>query len=468
MDLAALLARLGEIDASLDALLAHDTFTDEQRAEHDSLVGERSRVVAQIDRLRDRDAREAQRAELTASLRQPGGRRTTDDPPPQPPTQSSPWANASTPRNFLRRESQQREPTERAYRFGMFARATLSRTMPGRMRSRYAEEFAEREFPEIFAAAHDTNDGMGTGYLIPPEFGSDMIVLRERYGVARRLFRVWPMSRETLTVPRWESGLTAYFVGEGAAITESRVAHDNVSLTARKLAAIGRWSSEVDMNSIVNFGDYLAGEIAYAFSEKEDQCAFNGDGTSTYGHIQGVRSKLTSVDGAGTDSAGLVTQGTGNTWGAIALADFHNVVAKLPQYADTPNAAWVCHKTFYSSVMQKLELAAGGVTGMEISSGDRRPRLTFLGYPVEFSQVFPSTTAATTVSCVLGDFARGTAFGDRRSESLLFSDQATVNGESLYERDQIAIRGTEHFDINVYGCGSSSAAGPIVGLATGA
>jgi HK97 family phage major capsid protein len=175
---------------------------------------------------------------------------------------------------------------------------------------------------------------------------------------------------------------------------------------------------------------------------------------------------LTDIDGGATDSAGVVTQGTSNTWSAMVLADFNAVVGKLPQFADTPNTCWVCHKTFYATVMQKLETAAGGNSLQDIANGDRRPRPLFLGYPVEFSQVFPSVTATTGVMCILGDLQLSSVFGDRQQTSIAFSEHATISGESVFERNQIAVRGTERFDINNHGCGDASTVGAVVGLQT--
>jgi HK97 family phage major capsid protein len=70
------------------------------------------------------------------------------------------------------------------------------------------------------------------------------------------------------------------------------------------------------------------------------------------------------------------------------------------------------------------------------------------------------------VMCALGDFSLGGIFGDRQQTSIAFSEHGTVGGESVWERNQIAIRGTERFDIVVHGCGTSTTPGPIVGLAT--
>jgi HK97 family phage major capsid protein len=238
-----------------------------------------------------------------------------------------------------------------------------------------------------------------------------------------------------------------------------------VRLTAKDLMVLSRYTNQVSMDVVVNFGDDLAGEISYAFANKEDDCAFNGTGSNTYGGIVGVRTKLQDVDGAGTDSIGLANA-TGNLYSEIVLGDFNKVVGLLPQHADTDRACWVCHKAFYHTVMQKLEMAAGGATMMEIANGDRRPRPLFAGYPVEFSQVMPSTEANTQVCALLGDFTQGAAFGDRQEESIAFSEHATVNSENVFERNEIAIRGTERFDVVVHDVGSSSVAGPIVGLQT--
>jgi HK97 family phage major capsid protein len=113
--------------------------------------------------------------------------------------------------------------------------------------------------------------------------------------------------------------------------------------------------------------------------------------------------------------------------------------------------------------MQRLALAAGGTTATEIVNGVSV--MMFLGYPVRISQKFPSTTANSQIPVLFGNFAQGAMFGSRTgSETIAFSSEATVGGESMWERDQIGVRGTERFDVVVHDYGSASAAGPIVGL----
>lgn len=356
---------------------------------------------------------------------------------------------------------------ERAYRFGQWVLARVSQDLPGRYSFPYAKEFVDNYMRPMNTAHSESDATTGGHFLVPAEFNRDLIELRENRGVVRRLFGREPMTSDILHTPKRASGLTAYFVAENGAGTESNMTWSDVTLVAKDVMVLARMSNQLSADAVVSIGDKLAGEIAYAFADKEDECGFNGDGTSTYGGIRGVRQLLTSIDDAGTDSAGLVTQGTSNTWSAIVLGDFNSVVGKLPQYGNTPNTVWVMHSTFYYSVAQKLEMASGGVPMSEIANGDRRPRPMFMGFPVEFSQVFPSATATATVVAALGDFQVGAMFGDRQQTTIAFSEHASIGGENVFERNQIAIRGTERMDINVHGCGTSAVVGPIVGLRTG-
>lgn len=304
------------------------------------------------------------------------------------------------------------------------------------------------------------------GAVVPAEFDPMLIRLVEEYGKFRQFAKISPMSSETKSQPRRTAGITTYWVGEAATITASNPTFDNINLVAKKLASITVMSSEISEDSAINLADELAFEMGYGFALAEDQAGFLGDASSTYGGITGVTQKLKGLNGTIANIAGLFV-GAGNAYSELLLTDFNNTVALLPQYADN-NAAWYVHKGFFHSVMQKLELAAGGVTANEIATGDRRPRPMFLGYPVNFVQVMPRTEANSQVCALLGDLAMAATMGDRRTRTV-FTDPY-----SLSNKDQILVRCTERVDINVHDVGNFSATaslrvpGPIVGLITAA
>lgn len=368
----------------------------------------------------------------------------------------------SLPRHGAIRSFKGEDAAEKAYRFGQFIRASI-------LGLSEARDFCSRNGIEITKTLGETramSEGVNEtgGFLVPVEFSNDLIDLREQFGVFRRNAKVAPMSTDTLVIPRRTGGLTAYFGAEAAAMTASDKAWDQVELVTKKLYAYARYSTELSEDAVISIGDDLASEIAYAFAEKEDQCGFNGDGTSTYGGIVGVREKLKGLSGTIANIAGLQV-GSGNSYSELTLADFEGVVARLPQYADSDMAAWFVHRQFYWNVMVKVMLASGGVTAAEIEDA-RRQR--FLGYRVEFSQVMPKAEANSQVCAVFGDLAKAAVMGSRRDTTIAMSEH------SRFANDQIEIRGTERFDINVHSVGNAAAAaadqvaGPVVGLITAA
>src|SRR6266446_4754582 len=100
------------------------------------------------------------------------------------------------------------------------------------------------DLPIVKAAGEGINSAGGV--LVPGEIETAIIELRDVRGVFRSAVGGGsPMKSDNDTVPRRTGGLTAYFTAEGAAITESQAAWDNVGLTTKKLATLTRSSSEL-------------------------------------------------------------------------------------------------------------------------------------------------------------------------------------------------------------------------------
>jgi HK97 family phage major capsid protein len=260
------------------------------------------------------------------------------------------------------------------------------------------------------------------------------------------------MSSDTLRIAKRSSTLTAYFVGEAAAGTESQQVFDSVQLVAKKLMALTTVSSELLEDAVVNIGDDIAGEIAYSFSQKEDSCGFLGDGTSTYGGIVGLQNALTNATYQVSDGGATAPSG-------VTIAEITKGIGKLPAWAYQRNNVKIyCHKSVYHNAFERLALTAGGVTAAEIAAGSQ-PR--FFGYPVEFVQVLDASPDADGETfAFIGDLSQGCYFGDRRSTSVAFSDSAL----NAFEQDERVVRGTERFDIVCANVGSSTESGAVIKL----
>lgn len=351
------------------------------------------------------------------------------------------------------------DPEMEAYRFGRWAAACMGH--------RKSQEYCKTH--GIQTKAHLETVNSSGGFLVPDEFSNSLISLREEYGVFRRNAKLEPMGSDTKRVPIRSATLAAHFVGEATAGTESTQTFQSVALVAKKLMVLTTISNELNEDSLINLGDSVAGEIAYAFALKEDQCGFMGDGTSTYGGIVGAVSALNNV----SSNAGVTTLGgTDDEPSEILIGDFQNMMGSLPAYADSPNCKFYMHKSIYSAVCERIIYSTGGYSAREASEGVQGT--TFFGYPVEFVQVMADNTGGSSATgldgdqsderfryaCLFGDLGMASTFGDRRDNTISFSDSAL----NAFEQDEIVVRGTERFDIQVHSPGTSSAAGPLVAM----
>ncbi|MBN9529688.1 MAG: phage major capsid protein [Alphaproteobacteria bacterium] len=334
----------------------------------------------------------------------------------------------------------------RALRFGKFMLASV-------YGSTAAKAWCEGNGIELKVQTEGVNNAGGV--LVPEEFTNEIIDLRDAYGLFRRYCRNMPMGRDTMNQPRRTGGLIAYPVGEGKAIQESNASWDNVKLTANKWGVLVPFSTELDEDAAINIGDYLLGEIAYAFAVAEDGCGWSGDGSSSYHNITGFIPKFENS----ATLAGAVAAATGHdTFAEIDANDLSLMMGKLPQYVyQRGRPAWYCSQMGWAMVFQRIIQGAGG-----ISKDDATGRVVFqyLGFPVEISPSLPTAVTALNNKAMLffGDIGMAASFGDRRGMTVKRSE------DHKFAEDQIVLRATERFDINVHDVGDATVAGPVVAL----
>ena len=290
-------------------------------------------------------------------------------------------------------------------------------------------------------------NNLAGGFLVPEEFENAIITLREQFGVIRNHARVVPMSSDIKRMPRRSTNLSASFVGEASTASQSNETFDQINLVAKKSMVLTKFSSELSEDAVINFADDLAGEMAYAQAKLEDQCAFIGDSTSTYGGITGLAN---AVGSAGVSTA------TSNAFTAITMNQIQAAFALLPQYADNANAKIFCHKAVWNSVFLRLAYLSGGNNATDLLTGSGQ--LSFAGYPVVLCQAMNSTTGNGAVAFHFGDMSQAVYFGDRRQTAVDFSNSALTS----FETDMLCYRATTRWDLVCANVGDSSTAGSIV------
>ena len=286
------------------------------------------------------------------------------------------------------------------------------------------------------------------GFTVPDPLSSDLIYLREQFGIARQNCRIYPMSSDVLNVPNATASTTVYYPGENTAITPSDLTFAQVNLVAKKPSVLTQVSKELAEDSIIDFGATLARDMAYVLAKEEDRVVFNNAVDSTSG-LDGILYAVYSANGTKANIASLQVFTTGQTITySPTLANLKGMVAKLPTYA--AQAKWFMHKEIWYNAIAPLLDALGGNSIMDIQ-GAYGPTPMLYGYPVVFVQNMAKTLAATTPYILLGDLSMGTAFGDRRTVTIEVSDQYYFN------QDALAFKATERFAFKAFDIGNVDA-----------
>lgn len=314
------------------------------------------------------------------------------------------------------------------------------------------EQVIARRGHEWYATQNESQPTDG-GYLVPPQFENAVLNYREQVGVARQLARVVPMTSDSWTGVKQTSGTAVYYPGEEGAITPSDANFSRYTLEARKRAILAYVSAELTADSAVSIMDLLASDMGHQFALQEDKEFVIGDGTSTYGGVVGVKTAVIAA------TASVFTPVADNDdWSELTIGDHAGAMSLLSDKYRGGRLAWLCSAPYKYQVMDRLAYAQGGATAGDLTGGIMGGN--FMGYPVYLCDRMPTTSAVSTVGAIFGDFANAVVIGNRSGI------EVAVSPHYAFNTDQIAVRATTRYDINVHEEGDTSTAGAIVGLST--
>lgn len=289
-------------------------------------------------------------------------------------------------------------------------------------------------------------------FLAPIDFDAAVISVRETVGAFRQGAEVRPSRSDGQVRPRRTGGLTANFVTEGAAIPESSFTLDAIESAQKKLAILGRASAELFEDSAPDLGEFLASEIGYAFAAKEDDCGFNGDGTSTYSGISGLAAKLVGL------KSSVAAAAAHNTFLTIDTTDVTNLMAGVLATA-IPGASWYTSATGFAQTICRLAAVSGGLVATMRPDGTIAAN--YLGWPVTFSGKLPDVSTSLSGKAMLffGNLAMSSVLVERQQQTIIAISRARA-----LDADQVLIRGVQREDIINHSVGDASTRGPMAML----
>lgn len=315
---------------------------------------------------------------------------------------------------------------------------------------RLGHDYAGKKF-DLEIVGKDASTIVNTlgGALVPHEYIANLIYLTEPVGVARKLANVVRMSRDVTERPRKTAIVSMSPVGEGAALSTSDATYDVVSLTAKKAGIILKFATELFEDSAISVGDDAGNTIREAYDRRIDLDYFLGDGTSTYNGHSGLATAL---------PAGAYISGAGSAWSALTTANLLNTIGSF-ENVNTDRIYGVCSRQFAWQVLKRLDTATSQFREL-IGEASGPYQAVWMGIPIYYSQILPTASGSSVKSIYFGDFMGASMIGDRRDLTVDTSNQV------YWANDQIGVKATARYAVNVHGDGRGSTFGPITCLTT--
>lgn len=296
---------------------------------------------------------------------------------------------------------------------------------------------------------------------LPTQYSGQIVELVGQYGVARNVGTTYPMGTGTVKLPRIKTDPTFGLLTIATAVDQKSPQLEWVTFTAEKYGGLILLPSEIDADSIVSMGQFIARYAARNLARAEDQLFFMADGTATYSSVSGL-AKLVVTNGK------VAQLGKGNT----TFADVNKAAMRAVRgVVDAPalgNASYVMHPSweqFLRSHNTAGDLPfSNGMTTAGSNQGNTNPApglsgCTYDGLPIRWSQVMPAydakTVNASTVPILFGDFTY-MYLGTRGAPSVATSLEAGFAADLIY------VRALERIDAQLM------ANGAIAGIQTAA
>lgn len=283
-----------------------------------------------------------------------------------------------------------------------------------------------------------------TDIPLPVQYAAQIVELVYAYGQARKICTVYPLGMSSVKLPRLKTGEPAFgFIAVSGAVPEKVPQMEFITFTPGKCGGIVRIPSEIEADSIIAVGQFVARYIAREMAKLEDNCVFIGDGTATYNSINGIGAQATA-DGA-TALWQLVATKTKPS--DITLADMRGLRTKVTG-AVLQTAKYYAHPTM-DALFVTFNTSATVVPYQRKADGSA----TLDGYTIVWVNTMPVYQVTANVSAYqvyFGDLSWW-YFGERMTMAV------ETSRDVYFATDEIGIRALERIDIHQMGQASSGA-----------
>jgi len=260
-----------------------------------------------------------------------------------------------------------------------------------------------KRLKSVYAVKADLAEESGAtgGYLVPPEYSSQILQMALGMSVVRPRARVIRMRGREFNVPALSysgttagvahqlGGLRTYWVAEGGTLTESEPTFEQIKLVANKLGGYTQITAELEEDA-EGISDLLMQLFAQGIAFAEDYPFLNGDGANQPLGVFKSPALLTEAAGANT----------------FALPDAASMMEKfLPS---RQSGVWLAHPFALHEFIEMADGSGAANNLIWLSNTREAPPISFFGMPVVFTEAMPVLPAAAAAAnkggVLLADF----------------------------------------------------------------
>lgn len=273
---------------------------------------------------------------------------------------------------------------------------------------------------------------------MPVGYGGEVVELVSQYGAARRLGTVYPLGNGVTNLPRLKTS-PAFGLIPMSGSTEVSPQVEFVTFTAQKFGGIIRIPSEIEEDSVVSIGQFLARYAAREMAKVEDHNFFVGTGASS-----GANGAVAGLCASTITNTKVVQMGSTKTKRSDTTLANLRALRSVVDAAALPFSRYAMHPSF------EQHLSGLNTAGDKPYQAVAGRGATLDGYPIEWVDIMPVYSTSATISTVhvlFGDFSYqylGVRGGMRFD----------VSKEAGFTTDETLVRALERFTIGLMATGA--------------
>lgn len=320
-----------------------------------------------------------------------------------------------------------------------------------------ARDFATSQIRAIFGS--ESKSALTSSDIpLPTAYSGQVVELVGLYGMARKYGTVFPLSAGQMKLPKLTTDPTFGLIAQSGTVTEKSPQTGWVTFNPEKFGGLVRVPSEIDEDSIVNIGQFVARYAARNIARVEDVNFFVGTGADS-----GVNGAVAGLTVSTITNAKVTQMATGKTATSQATLANLRVLRAVPDAPIIRTGAYYFHPSM-EQLLSSFNTAGDrpyNPNAQLAQASQAQPFIigpTLDGYPVRWVDVLPAYSATPTVSTVFG------LFGDLSFQYLGVRGgiRFDTSVEAAFATDEILIRALERFTIGLM------ANGAVAGIETAA